>query len=300
MITISDVSPSPSALQGPEPWAFRLHDLGPPDESPRAVLLGGSRETDAGGLFVLSRLADLLVAAAQGRHEKYRLRRRIVLVPRTLGAGVGEDRKLEARGLAEATRSVFFRVELLGPEPQTWEVPQVRLFGASHEEREGGFLMGLPAIVDAAPDTLPADTVCRGWGGAVGESYLLRGGEPGRLHLGNCQSLYQGLLRFLVHREILEGEPPDGDEDPQLFAGGEVFVLEAQAAGLFATHLRPGRWVLAGESLGYLHDPFDGRLVEELKAPVSGLVSSLCLRPLVEPGVALLSILVSGRDAPEP
>ena len=103
----------------------------------------------------------------------------------------------------------------------------------------------------------------------------------------------------MIHREILEGELPDGDEDPQLFAGGEAIPVQAQEAGLFATHISPGRWVLAGESLGYLHDPFDGRVVEELKAPVSGLVSRLCLCPLVEPGGDLLRILVSGRGSAE-
>jgi hypothetical protein len=275
--------------------ALRFHDLGPTSEPPRAVLVAGLTEIDPGGLFVLSRLADLLRAAAEGQHDKYRLLRRVIVVPRTLHPAIKPGREVLAGELAEATRSVFFRVELLGPDAETWDLPQVHLFGASHEEREGGFLIGLPAIVDRTPETMPAAAICRGWQGAVGESYLLRGGEPGRLHLGNCQSLYQGLLRFLIHREILEGELPDGDEDPQLFPGGEAIPVQAQEAGLFATHLSPGRWVLAGESLGYLHDPFDGRVVEELKAPVPGLVSRLCSHPLVEPGGDLLRILVSGR-----
>jgi len=289
-----------AGLAGLHRWSSALHDLGPSGEPPRVVILSGLVETDPGGLFVLSRLADLLRAAAQGRHDKYRLQRRVILIPRTLEAGFEGNRQTLAETLAEATRSVFYRLELMGPDPQRWEVPQVQLFDSSHEEREGGFLMGLPAILDGGSDALPANAVCRGWQGAVGESFLLRGGEPNRLHLGNCQSLYQGLLRFLVHREILRGEPPDGDEDPQLFSAGAAFPVQAQGAGLFATHLTPGRWVLAGESLGYLHDPFDGRVVDELKAPVSGLVGSLCLCPLVERGRTLVRILASGRDAAEP
>lgn len=289
---------SPSAgLARLEALALRFHDLGPAREPPRLVLLAGLTEIDPGGVFVLSRLADLLRAAAQGRHDKYRLLRRVLVIPRTLHPGVERARQALADELAEATRSVYFRVELLGPEPQAWDLPQVQLFGASHEEREGGFLIGLPAIVERAPQTMPLHAFRRGWQGAVGESFLLRGGEPNRLHLGNCQSLYQGLLRFMIHREILEGELPDGDEDPQLFPGGEAIPVQAQEPGLFATHLGPGRWVLAGESLGYLHDPFDGCVVEELKAPVSGLVSSVCRRPFVEPGGDLLRILVSGRGS---
>jgi len=286
-----------ASLSGLESLALRFHDLGPVGEPPRVVLLAGLTEIDPGGLFVLSRLVDLLKAAAEGRHDKYRLLRRAIVIPRTLHPGIEPTREALADELARATRAVFFRVELLGPNPEFWELPQVQLFAASHEEREGGFLIGLPAILDRAPDTIPLHAVRRGWQGAVGESFLLRGGEPGRLHLGNCQSLYQGLLRFLIHREVLKGELPDGDEDPQLFPGGEEIPVQAQDDGLFATHLSPGRWVLAGESLGYLHDPFDGRVVEELKAPVSGLVSSLCRCPLVKAGCDLLRILVSGRGS---
>jgi len=297
---MSSLSAPSAALPGLERISSHSHDLGPRQEPPRAVLLAGVTEIDPGGLFVLSRLADLLRAAAEGRHDKYRLLRRVIVIPRTLQPCFEGSREKLAEALAEATRSVFFRIELLGPDAQTWDLPQVQLFGSSHEEREGGFLIGLPAILDRAPEALPGHAIRRGWQGAVGESFLLRGGEPGRLHLGNCQSLYQGLVRLLIHREILEGELPDGDEDPQLFPGGEAIPVQAEGAGLFATHLSPGRWVLAGESLGYLHDPFDGRVVEELKAPVSGLVSSLCLCPLVEAGGSLLRILVRGRGAAEP
>ncbi len=292
--TMSDSKPGASLGDTLQALGLRYHDLGPSEKTPAALVLAGAEGSDPSGRFVLSRLADLLQSAAQGSHDKYRLSQRVILVPAVDQSGVGAAAAEFRARLAAATAEVRCRVELLPPRAGCRELPQLHLFGAAQEERESAFLFGLPAIVEQPPEAVPEASLSADWGHALGEDFLLLGGEPGKLDLGVGQSLYQGLLRFCVHRGILEGEVPEGDEDPHLFFGADTLILRARCVGLFASHLEVGRWVLSGETLGYLHDPFDGRLLDEIKAPAAGLVSALRLQPMVEEGDRLVRILGRG------
>ena len=299
---MSDAKPGGGLGDTLQALGVRYHDLGPSEKAPAALVLAGAAGGDPGGRFVLSRLADLLQCAAQGSHDKYRLDQRVILVPAVEGVPAGvesEANELRTR-LAAATAVVRCRIELLPPPRGCRELPQLHLFGAAQEERESAFLFGLPAIVELPPEAVPEGSVCAGWGGALGEDFLLLGGEPGKLDLGLGQSLYQGLLRFFVHRGFLDGDAPEGDEDPHLFFGADTLTLRARSVGLFASHLEVGRWVLPGETLGYLHDPFDGRLLDEIKAPVAGLINALRLQPMVDEGDSLVRILGRGpRQRPD-
>ncbi len=291
---MNDPKPSGDLGDTLEELGLRYHDLGPREKAPAALVLAGAEGCDPSGQFVLSRLADLLRGAAQGSHDKYRLGQRVILVPAVNEPGAGAAAAEFRTRLAAATAAVRCRIELLPPRAGCRELPQLHLFGAAQEERESAFLFGLPAIVEQPSEAVPEASLSADWGRALGEDFLLLGGEPGKLDLGLGQSLYQGLLRFCVHRGILEGEAPEGDEDPHLFFGADTLILRARCVGLFASHLEVGRWVLSGETLGYLHDPFDGRLLDEIKAPLAGLVSALRLQPMVEEGDRLVRILGRG------
>jgi hypothetical protein len=291
---MNDPKPGQGLGRTLEALGLRYHDLGPSGKAPALLLLAGAEGADPSGQFVLSRLADLLRSAAEASHDKYRLGQRVILVPAVNGPRVGEAAAEFRANLAAATAAVRCRVELLPPRAGCRELPQLHLFGAVQEERESAFLFGLPAIVEQPSEAVPEASLSADWGHALGEDFLLLGGEPGKLDLGLGQSLYQGLLRFCIHRGILEGEAPEGDEDPHLFFGADTLILRARCGGLFASHLEVGRWVLSGETLGYLHDPFDGRLLDEIKAPVAGLVSALRLQPMVAVGDRLVRILGRG------
>jgi len=270
------------------------HLIGAGSEPPRVAIVGGWHGEELNGLFVLSRLADLLRRAAAGEHPKYQLRRRVLLVPELLGVADGPQDSL-LQQLTAATLPATFRIELRSNDPDLEHLPHVQLVDSAQEEREGAFLFGLPAIVEQVGSALSGVAVhCPGWKDVYGESYFVHGGQRARLELAHCHSLFQGLLRFLLHRDLLLGEPPAEDEDPHLFLEGRLVSLEAEAPGLFVSHLNVGRWVLVGETLGHLYDAFDGTLIESLKAPVAGLVSALRRQPMAQVGDPLVQIRGQG------
>ncbi len=267
------------------------HRIGIGAEPARVAIVGGWQGREPNGIFVLARLADLLRQAAAGEHPKYQLRRPVLLVPELPLAPDNQADSLLPR-LEAATREAAFRIELRSSDPALEHIPQIQLSGPSQAEREGAFLFGLPAIVEFAGSTpLNVAAHCPSWNEVYGESYFVRAGQQNRLQLAHCHSLFQGLLRFLLHRELLIGEPPAEDEDPHLFPNSRLVSLHAEAPGLFVSHLNVGRWVLVGETLGHLYDAFDGCLIETVKAPAAGLLSALRRQPMTQPGEPMLQIL---------
>lgn len=278
---MSGQSPRPAAEDAATRTLAR-HDIGPGREPPRAALVAGLPGDDINGTFVLSRLADLLHRAWTGEHPEYRLLRRVLVIP---AAGAGAGAEPASQQLLEATRNAWLRVAVRSAEAALEALPQVQLYGAHDDERASAFLFGLPAIVErpAAADSAPA--LAQAWRPHGGESFVIEAGQPGALQLPHCERLFQALLNFLRHKEVIAGGTlTDFDEDVHLFGPEQTAPLVAAEAGLFVTHLDVGRWMQPGETLGHVYDPFDGRILRELTVPVGGLLASLRRQPRVGAG----------------
>jgi len=286
---------------------FPYHDFGPAEEAPRVALVAGLHGNETNGVFVLSRLADFLREVESGENRRYRLARRVVVIPavnvlgvntRTRawpfdkqdinrlfpGASRGEPPERIAHAVLELTRRAYYRVDLHSSNTDFEELPQVRLYGVSTELRESAFLFGLPAIIERPMHRALTTTIGYAWGGLPGESFVIQAGYAGSLQLHHCTSVFQSLLRFLVAKEVLIGEPLSEDEDPHLFADNQTLPIIAERGGMFVSQLFVGRWVRAGEVVGHVYDAFHGRLVEEICAPTKGLLSGMRRQPLLYQG----------------
>ena len=290
-----------------ENFDIPYHDIGPQEQAPRAAFVAGLHGNELNGVFVLARLADLLRQAESGESKGYRLRKRVVVVPAVNVFGVntgsrewpfdktdinrmfpghseGETTQRIAYAVITATMNAHYRVDIHSSNLDFEELPQVRLYEPNEDERSNAFKFGLPAIVERPINKIFTSTIGHAWRWHGGENFVIQAGLAGNLQLIHCDRLFQSLVRFLIHLEILEGKPPETDETTHLYGLEETFPIISDCAGLFVSHMPVGRWVLAGETLGYLYDAFQGRVLEEIKTPVAGQVSGLRRQPLLYEG----------------
>ncbi len=314
----------PSLSEVATPLGGRLdtpyHDLGPPGEGPAAALVAGVHGNEVNGVFVLSRLADLLGRAARGEHPSVALHRRVVVVPavNVLGINTGsrlwpfDDADLNrvfpgdpegappariARRLLEVTMAARDRVDIHSSNPAFEELPQVRLYAPNDDERASAFLFGLPAVVERPMNAVFTRTLGHAWRRHGGESFVIQAGRAGDLQLAHCERLFQALINFLRHKGVISGGPvTDVDEDVHLFGLHQGCPVISERAGLFVSHLDVGRWVRRGEVLGHVYDPWDGQVLAEVTAPVGGLLSGLRRRPLLCEGDLLARIQTREGD----
>lgn len=289
------------------------HDIGPKEKAPAVALVAGLHGNELNGVFVLSRLADLLKRAATGKHRVFRLKERVVVVPAVNLLGVntrsrnwpfdktdinrmfpghdlGETTQRIAYSTIAATKDAQWRIDIHSSNLDFEEIPQVRLYDPQPREREGARRFGLSTIVELPVSTVFTSTLGHAWRWFGGENYVIQVGQAGNLQLGHCSRLFQALLRFLVACDVLEGRPPGETEDVHSFGLGQTFPIISELAGMFVSSLSVGRWLRAGETLGYLYDPYEGTLKTEIKTPVPGLLSGLRRQPMLCEGDLLARI----------
>jgi predicted deacylase len=172
------------------------------------------------------------------------------------------------------------------------ELPQVRLYDPTDDERATARLFGLPAVIERPTNTIFTATIGHAWKTHGGANFVLRAGYAGNLQLPHCERLFHALVTFLQRIGILQSPSvaQEPEEDVHSFGVEQTARIVADTAGLFISDLEVGRWLQAGDLIGHIYDGFDGQLRAEIKTPISGLMSGIRRQPLLFEGDLIASI----------
>ena len=290
------------------------HEIGPKSAHPAAAFVAGLHGDELNGIFILSRLADFLNGVEAGKHPGLKLLKKVLIIPAVNVLGVnlrcrtwpfdrsdmnrmfpgnvsGETTQRIALAVLNATKHAEYRVDLHTAGTDFEELPQVRLYSPTPEQRESARFFGLPAIMERSISPVFTTTLMHAWQVWPGQSFLLRVGQGGTVQLGHCQQVFRGLVSFLGRVGILEGVSlAEEDEEICHFQQGGSKRLYAGKAGTFVSDSHVGRWVSKGKELGYIYDSFSGNVIEKVEAPASGLLTGIRRHPLLFEGDLLLRI----------
>lgn len=297
-----------------EGFDIPCHEIGPKSQNPAVALVAGLHGDEINGVFILSRLADFLNEVESGKYPELRLVRRVLIIPAVNVLGVnlrtrtwpfdksdinrmfpgsttGETTQRIAYAVLEATKRAEYRIDIHTASADFEEVPQVRLYGPTDKERESARLFGFNAIMERLLSPVFTTTMMYSWKVWPGQSFVLRIGQAGTVQLEHCQHAFRALVSFLGKTGILEGvRIAEGDEDVNYFAKPSAFRVYAEKAGTFVSDRRVGRWVRAGEELGYIYDSFAGNVIEKVVSPVAGLLTGMRRHPLLFEGDVILRV----------
>ena len=301
---INKTIPGPVIRLHDEDW-LSCHDIGPWERTPRLALVANLHGNDLNGMFVLSRLAAFLRSVEAGRRRGLQLRERVVVVPAVDGLRASSMQRAArwARGrrpvsgrvtdrVMEITRTAYYRVEVRAAGCEIEELPQVRLYAPSDDERASACLFGLPAVIEQPMDDEKAGELLRAWRPEGGENFVIHAGQSGNFRTRHCETLFRALAAFLDRIGVIGGLRLVGDEeDLHYFDQRQVCDVRAERSGLFSSVLDVGCWVRVGEALGQIDDSFTGEVQRRITAPVAGLLAGLRRQPLLCEGDMIARIL---------
>ena len=291
-----------------EDFDIPYHDIGDHSTAPRLALVAGIHGDEINGVFVLSRLAHFLNGVVAGHHPGQSLRARVLIVPAVNVLGVntrsrrwpfdgtdinrmfpgydaGETTQRVAHAVLQLTCSAHYRIDVHSSNLDFEELPQLRLYAPSENERATAQLFGLPAVIERPMNTIFTSTIGHAWRAYPGQSFVIQAGQAGVLQPSHCDRLFRALVAFLSRTDTLAGVTlSDEDEEVNYFGERHTFPVISDHAGVFLSLLNVGRWLQAGDVLGQVYDGFDGTLRHEIKAPVSGLLSGMRRQPLLFQG----------------
>jgi predicted deacylase len=298
-----------------EDFDVPYHDFGPAGEAPRVALVAGLHGDELNGVFVLSRLASFLRRVAAGAKLGAELRGRVLVVPavNVLGVNVrtrnwpfdgtdvnrmfpgydgGETTQRIAAALLRLTEPARWRIDLHSSNADFEELPQVRLYDPSDEEREAARWLGLPAVVERPASATFHATLASAWRLAGGRGLVVQAGHAGALQPAHCERLFRALLDFLEREGVLWGvRLAESEDEVHCFGPRQAFPVISERAGWFVSRRKVGEWLRAGDRVGFVYDGFSGEQCADVKTPAAGLLAGLRRQPLLCEGDLLARIL---------
>ena len=193
--------------------------------------------------------------------------------------------------MLKATKDAEYRVDLHSSNLYFEEIPQVRIYAPSPEERRTARLFGLPAIMERSQSPVFTTTLMYAWTIWPGQNFLLQIGQAGSIQLLHCQQVFRGLVGFLGRIGVIEGvELAEAEEDAYYFTREQSSWVFAERAGMFVSDKQVGRWVGVGQELGYIYDSFNGNVIGKVTAPVAGLLTGIRRQPMLFEGDLLVRV----------
>ncbi|MDD2897455.1 MAG: M14 family metallopeptidase [Desulfuromonadaceae bacterium] len=297
-----------------EGFDIPYHEIGPKSSNPAVALVAGLHGDELNGIFILSRLADFLNCVEAGKYPELKLVKRVLIIPAVNVLGVnlrtrtwpfdksdinrmfpgsttGETTQRIAYAVLEATKRAEYRIDIHTASNDFEEIPQVRLHGPTDAERATARQFGLPAVMERSLSPVFTTTMMHSWKVWPGQSFVMRVGRGSAVQLDHCQRVFRAMVSFLGRIGVLEGvEIAIEDEEVCCFDKASAFRVYAEKAGTFVSDSQVGRWVRAGQELGYIYDSFAGNVIEKVVAPVAGLLTGIRRHPLLFEGDLILRV----------
>ena len=88
--------------------------------------------------------------------------------------------------------------------------------------------------------------------------------------------------------------PVDGLREPMTSEVGDVSYINADAAGIFVPVKEHSKQIKEGELVGYIYDPLEGQVLQEVLSPSSGILFTVREYPIVYEG-SLLARIFGGQ-----
>lgn len=128
----------------------------------------------------------------------------------------------------------------------------------------------------------------------------LSAGSPRTLNRPQCETLFHGIVNFMVTEKILKGkcEPEENSKSRFYHTKDDVYVTAA-TAGMFLKEVKAGTTVEAGQKIGEIRDVYSGKRLEEITAAADGFLVTLRQYPIVyekEPVATILTAKKSWRE----
>ena len=127
----------------------------------------------------------------------------------------------------------------------------------------------------------------------------LSSGSPRTVNLPQCETLFQGIVNFMVAEKILKDKrkiKPAKNFPPRFYQPEDEVAVLATTAGMFLHKVKVGSSIQQGQTIGEIRDLYSGKRLEEITAPTDGFLLTLRQYPIVYEKESLATILTAKKS----
>ena len=151
-------------------------------------------------------------------------------------------------------------------------VPQVRMMKTGAENIELAKKFGLPYVVLHNPRPFDTATLNFNWQVWETDAFSIYTTSTSGIDKKSAKQAVDAILNFLSKQEIIEYKGYEGYLS-RVVESRKFVDVRAQNAGFFEQCAAAGERVEEGQALAIISDPYTARVLQEIKAPVSGIVA---------------------------
>jgi uncharacterized protein len=124
-------------------------------------------------------------------------------------------------------------------------------------------------------------------------------GSPKTLNRSQCETLFQGIVNFMVTEKILNVKrklKTMGKTKTQFYEANDEVTVPATIAGMFLKEMKAGTLVQKGQPIGEICDIYSGKRLEEITATTDGFLVTLRQYPIVYENEPIATILTKKKS----
>mgnify|MGYP003972631973 CR=1 FL=1 len=281
-------------------------------------IVSGLQGDHLNGMYLNSRLSMFLDSVVEGTDPNYTLKGRVVSFP------VANLNAIQSGSKLCPYDSMDMELAFPGnPQGETIEALASAIYTHTNDSYWGLILQSAPlhyadsphlqAInldgrvkklcrdlkIQAARKTHPTASLLYNWQTLDIAAVTLSAGSARTLNRPQCESLFQGIVNFMVAEKILKDNKiirREKNTTPQFYDTNYEIAVLAHSAGMFLKQIKVGTTVHAGQQIGEIIDIFSGKILEEIQAPAEGLIVTLREYPIIYEKEPLAIILTKKKS----
>lgn len=207
------------------------------------------------------------------------------------GYDLGETTQRIADGVFKVISAYRFGIQFTSFYMPGEFMPHVRMMDSGLEDTELAKQFGMPYVVLRKMRPYDTTTLNYNWQIWDTQAFSMYTTTTARIDKKSAKEAERGILTFLHKQGIVQYQGHDGYQS-QIVKDADMVSVRTVRAGLFDPAVSVGDEVEQGQILAYLLDACEGKVIEELRAPVDGIVFFMHGEPLIYVDTAAFKLVV--------
>lgn len=210
------------------------------------------------------------------------------------GYNLGETTQRIAAGVFEVIKEYQYGIQLASFYMPGKFMPHVRMMKAGMENVDLAKKFGMPYVV--LRNTRPYDTTTLNYNWQIWDTnaFSLYTTTTADVDKESADQAIRSILTFLSKQGIVEYHGHDGYIS-LVVDDTDLVSVRTKRAGIFESRVKVGEEVTQGQVLAEVVDPYEGEVIDTLKAPVDGNVFFMHSDPLTYANTAVVKLVIHGK-----
>ena len=151
-------------------------------------------------------------------------------------------------------------------------IPHVRMLKTGYEDVETARLFGMKYVTTCKPRPFDTTLLNYNWQLWGTKAFSVYAGQTSQIDLKTCSETIDAILRMMQRTGIVSHGSLGAAYESAVIDEAELLHVKARHAGIFYRLVNAGSRVFPGESLAHIIDPYNGQILNDVKATVEGIV----------------------------